>query len=61
MVDLGQKGVRNRGRLFKIHTHKKTRVHTQPGFEFYKVKNYFASLNLLVTSSQLITLKKASI
>jgi hypothetical protein len=23
MVDLGQKGVRNCGRLFKIHTHKK--------------------------------------
>ncbi len=37
MVDLGQKGVRNCGRLFKIHTHKKTRLHTQPGFEFYNL------------------------
>jgi len=60
MVDLGQKGVRTCERLFKIHT-QKTRLHTQPGFEFYKAKNYFASLYLLVTSSQLITLKKASI
>ena len=35
MVDLGQKGVRNCGRLFKIHTQKKNRLHTQPVFEFY--------------------------
>ncbi len=28
MVDLGQKGVRNRGRLFKIHTQKNPVAHT---------------------------------
>ena len=32
MVDLGQKGVRNCGRLFKIHTQKKKPVAHTTGF-----------------------------
>ena len=34
MVDLGQKGVRSRGRLFKIHTQKK------PGCTHNRVLNF---------------------
>jgi hypothetical protein len=61
MVDLGQKGVRSRERLFKNSHTQKNRLHTQPVFDFYKTKYYLASAYLLETSSQLITLKKASI